>query len=83
GSTEMIIGNGFEAKLLNSKQMGCVSYNNAYFSNGKLSKKNFAKASLAAQQRLESISSKYRKHGWDIALGSSGTVKAIREVLIG
>ncbi|WP_420825433.1 exopolyphosphatase [Vibrio astriarenae] len=83
GSTEMIIGTGFDAKLLNSKQMGCVSYSNAYFSNGKLSKKNFAKASLATQQRLESISSKYRKHGWDIALGSSGTIKAVREVLIG
>lgn len=39
GSTEMIIGKGFEAELVNSKQMGCVSYTDRYFSNGKLSKR--------------------------------------------
>ncbi|KHA60285.1 exopolyphosphatase [Vibrio variabilis] len=83
GSTEMIIGKGFEPELINSKQMGCVSYTNRYFANGKLSKKNFAQATLAAEQRLESIASRYRKKGWDIAFGSSGTIKAIREVFIG
>lgn len=83
GSTEMIIGKGFEPELINSKQMGCVSYTNRYFANGKLSKKNFANASLAAEQKLESIAHRYRKKGWDIAFGSSGTIKAIREVLIG
>lgn len=83
GSTELVIGKGFAADLVNSKQMGCVSYTDRYFANGKLSKKNFAKATLAAEQKLESIASRYRKKGWDIALGSSGTIKAIREVLIG
>ncbi|NIY82748.1 exopolyphosphatase [Vibrio hepatarius] len=83
GSTEMIIGKGFEPELINSKQMGCVSYTNRYFANGKLSKKNFANATLAAEQKLESIAHRYRKKGWEIAFGSSGTIKAIREVLIG
>lgn len=83
GSTEMIIGQEFEPELLNSKQMGCVSFTEQFFNNGKLSRKNFSKAILAAEQRMESIAAKYRKKGWDIALGSSGTIKAIREVLIG
>ncbi|UPQ87432.1 exopolyphosphatase [Vibrio sinaloensis] len=83
GSTEIIIGRGFEPELINSKQMGCVSYTQEHFANGKLSKKNFAKATLAAEQRLESIAHRYKKKGWDIAFGSSGTIKAIREVLIG
>ena len=83
GSTEIIIGQGFDAELVSSKQMGCVSYNNRYFANNKLSKKNFVDAILAAQQRLESIASKYRKKGWKVAFGSSGTTKAIYEVLIG
>ncbi len=83
GSTEMIIGKGFEPDLVNSKQMGCVSFTNAYFANGKLTPKNFSKAVLAAEQRLEPIARKYRKKGWDTAFGSSGTIKAIREVLIG
>ncbi|MGY3688078.1 exopolyphosphatase [Vibrio coralliilyticus] len=82
GSTEMIIGKGFDPELINSKQMGCVSYTKLYFANGKLSRKNFAKAMLAAEQRLESIAHRYCKKGWEIAFGSSGTIKAIREVLI-
>ncbi len=83
GSTELIIGKGFEAKLVNSKQMGCVSFTHKFFSNGKLSKKNFSKAIIAGQQRLEPLASQYRKKGWEAALGSSGTIKAIKEVLIG
>ncbi|MDF2155600.1 exopolyphosphatase [Vibrio sp. CAU 1672] len=83
GSTEMIIGQEFEADLLNSKRMGCVNFTEHYFKNGKLSRKNFNKAILSAEQKLESIAGKYQKKGWDIALGSSGTIKAIREVLLG
>lgn len=81
GSTELIIGKGFEAKLVNSKQMGCVSFTQTFFSNGKLTPKNFSKAIIAAQQRLEPLAAQYRKKGWEAALGSSGTIKAIKEVL--
>lgn len=83
GSTEIIIGEAFEPHLLNSKQLGCVSYTNKFFHNGKLSKNNFSHAILAAEQKLESLSQPYKKLGWDATLGSSGTIKAIRDVLIG
>ncbi|QMV13489.1 exopolyphosphatase [Vibrio spartinae] len=83
GSTEMVIGQGFEAQLVNSLQMGCVSYNQRFFPQGKLSKKRFAQAFVAAQQKLESVARQYRKKGWQSAFGSSGTIKAVREVLIG
>ncbi|WP_104400521.1 exopolyphosphatase [Vibrio penaeicida] len=82
GSTEMIIGTGFEPTMINSKRMGCVSFTDKYFTNGKLNRKNFTKAEIAVEQRLESLTNKYIKHGWDVAIGSSGTTKAIREVLI-
>ncbi len=83
GSTELIIGQGFEAELVNSKQMGCVSFTERFFANGKLNKKNFSQAMLATQQRLESIVPIYKKKGWQMAFGSSGTIKAIREVVVG
>ncbi|WP_260259705.1 exopolyphosphatase [Vibrio intestinalis] len=83
GSTEIIFGTGFEPSLVNSKRMGCVSFTKQYFANGKLSNRNFNNAVLAAEQKLESLAHRYRKKGWSIAFGSSGTVKAIREVLIG
>lgn len=83
GSTELIIGNDFEPELLNSKQMGCVNFTSRFFANGKITKKNINKAITACEQKLESIASSYRKKGWQIAYGSSGSIKAIREVLIG
>lgn len=83
GSTELIVGHEFEAEHLNSKQMGCVSYTDRFFPQGKLSQKRFNQAILAAEQKLEALSQTYRNYGWDAALGSSGTIKAIREVIIG
>lgn len=82
GSTELVIGEGFEAELVNSQQMGCVSYAHRYFSDGKLNTKNFAAANLAALRELEFLAKQYKRHGWELTLGSSGTVKAIRECLI-
>ena len=83
GSTELIIGRGFEPQIVNSKQMGCVSFTKAYFAKGKITKKLFNKAVLAAQQRLEPIAEQYRNAGWEVAFGSSGTIKSIRGVLVG
>ncbi|OLQ75869.1 exopolyphosphatase [Photobacterium proteolyticum] len=83
GSTELVIGEDFNTHLLYSKHMGCVSYNQHYFAKGKISAKNMATAKLAAQQKMESIANQYRNKGWQYAVGSSGTIKAIREVLIG
>ncbi|WP_299015672.1 exopolyphosphatase [uncultured Photobacterium sp.] len=83
GSTELVIGEKFDTHLAYSKHMGCVSYNQYYFVKDKINAKNMAAATLAAEQKMESIASQYRKKGWKYAVGSSGTIKAIREVLIG
>ncbi|MCE0493200.1 exopolyphosphatase [Vibrio salinus] len=83
GSTEMIIGQGFEPQLVNSLQMGCVSYTERFFSKGKLTEKAFHKATLAAEQKLEALAALYRRLGWNTAFGSSGTTKAIKEAIIG
>jgi exopolyphosphatase/guanosine-5'-triphosphate,3'-diphosphate pyrophosphatase len=83
GSTELVIGDNFDPLLVNSKRMGCVSYNERFFPKGAISSKQFAAAQLATRQKLESLASQYRQAGWQVALGASGTVKAIREVIIG
>lgn len=83
GSTEMVIGSGFKAELVNSLQMGCVSFTNRFFAQGKISNKQLHEAILAAQQKLERVGSIYRYKGWQTAFGSSGTIKAVRDVLIG
>ncbi|MGF1867913.1 exopolyphosphatase [Enterovibrio norvegicus] len=82
GSTELVIGRDFYAALTNSKHMGCVSYNARFFRDGQISAKRFTSAQLAAELKLESIARQYIRYGWNDAVGSSGSIKAIREVLI-
>ena len=77
GSTEFIIGQGFEAKLLRSLQMGCVSYTKRFFAKGELTQSAFKKAITAAQQELEMIDKKFRNLGWQSCIGSSGTARII------
>lgn len=81
GSTELVIGEDFEPKLVESRRMGCVSFANLYFPDGSISKENFCRARLAAVQKLETLAWQYRLKGWQFALGASGTIKAACEVL--
>ncbi len=81
GSTELIIGNGFEPQQLESLHLGCVTLTQRFFADGKLSAKRFERARLYAAQELEPIQVAYRKAGWDLVVGSSGTVRAIAEAL--
>jgi exopolyphosphatase/guanosine-5'-triphosphate,3'-diphosphate pyrophosphatase len=82
GSTEMVIGEDFEPKLVESRRMGCVSFANLYFPGGVISKENFRRARLAAAQKLETMAWQYRLTGWQFALGASGSIKAACEVLL-
>lgn len=82
GSTELIIGRGTEAKLLHSCNMGCVSLSERFFPNGEITAQGFQRASLFSAQQLESIRIRYLKAGWQMAIGSSGTVKALSQCAI-
>ncbi|GAB3028104.1 exopolyphosphatase [Bowmanella dokdonensis] len=77
GSTEFIIGTGFKPVLLRSLQMGCVNFTQRFFKAGELKAKYFSKAIMAARQELEMIDRKYRQLGWDVCIGTSGTIKTI------
>ena len=81
GSTECIIGTGFEPQLTESLYMGCVSWSLRYFPDGKVDKSGLRSAELAARQELSSMVREYRALGWDEAVGSSGTARAIEEIL--
>jgi exopolyphosphatase/guanosine-5'-triphosphate,3'-diphosphate pyrophosphatase len=81
GSTELIVGTGFEPLHLESLDLGCVTLTQRMFADGKLSQKRFDRARLFAAQELEPIQAAYRRAGWDLVAGSSGTVRAIAEAL--
>ncbi len=81
GSTEFIIGSNFHPHNLESLYMGCVSYSLRYFPEGRVDKRRLREAELAALAELEAIGLPYRESGWDEAVGSSGTAKAITDLL--
>lgn len=82
GSTELIIGRGAQPKLMESVSLGCVTHTQLYFGNGEINKQNFRKARLAARVQLEFLERRYRRTGWDIALGASGTIRGVWRVLM-
>ncbi|WP_339804685.1 exopolyphosphatase [uncultured Marinobacter sp.] len=81
GSTEFIIGERFEARELESLHMGCVSFRNRYFGDGKISRRQMDRAITHASQELLNIRNPYRSLGWQSAVGSSGSIKAVSSVL--
>jgi exopolyphosphatase/guanosine-5'-triphosphate,3'-diphosphate pyrophosphatase len=82
GSTELVIGENFEPHLVESRRMGCVSFAQLYFPGGVINRDNFQRARMAAVQKLETLAWQYRIHGWNVALGASGSIKAAHEVLL-
>ena len=81
GSTEFIIGRNFSPLQLESLYMGCVSHSLKFFPRGRIDKQGMKEAELAARKELQTIVSAYRLAGWDEAVGSSGTAKAIVDLL--
>jgi exopolyphosphatase/guanosine-5'-triphosphate,3'-diphosphate pyrophosphatase len=80
GSTELIIGEGYEPQYLESLSIGCVGVSQDHFDEGRLSQKRFDRARIAARLELQPIEATFRRRGWARALGSSGTVRAAHDV---
>ncbi|HSD44922.1 MAG TPA: exopolyphosphatase, partial [Burkholderiales bacterium] len=83
GSTEFVVGTGYEPELMESLPMGCVSYSMRFFPDGRIEKSGMKKAELAASNEIERIARDFRRAGWKEAVASSGTAKAIGAVLAG
>ena len=80
GSTEIVIGLGLEPLEMESVQYGCVSLTRKFFADGRLTRKRWNKAVDCVMADMQELQMRYRKTGWDTAIGSSGTVLAITEI---
>lgn len=80
GSTEIIIGQGPNALLLESVQFGCVSLTKRFFGKGKISFKRWSKGMAAVMAEMQELRLRYLATGWQTAIGSSGTVLAVSEI---
>lgn len=81
GSTELIIGQGYESLYTESLEMGCVTGSQRFFDDGNLTKSRWKKAMTAAKLELMPIERSYRSVGWEAVSGASGTIKAIGKVI--
>ena len=80
GSTELVIGEGMRPLEMESLQYGCVSLTRRFFGDGKLSRKRWKKALSSVLVDLQELRLRYLGMGWDTAIGSSGTIRAVEEI---
>ncbi|WP_301102801.1 exopolyphosphatase [Propionivibrio sp.] len=81
GSTEFIIGKKLDPLVMESLFMGCVSYSLRFFPDGKVDRKRFFEAEVSAAREVQTIVLEYRRIGWTEAVASSGTARAIADLL--
>ena len=82
GSTELIIGSGYQPLHLESVSIGCVSLSLKFFKDGSITRKRMRKAITEGRRHLEPYEKAYRRIGWEQAVGSSGTIRTIEKVVL-
>jgi len=81
GSTEFIIGEGFSGLRRDSINMGCVSFSQRFFGDGLITKSRMKMAMLTVSSYLRSIQRPYQKTGWVEAVGASGTIRCVANIV--
>ena len=81
GSTEFIIGHGLKPHERESLHMGCVNFSQRFFAKGVIDKAALKAAEMAARVEVDRIAKEFSKANWQQAIGSSGTARALREIL--
>jgi len=81
GSTEFIIGRGFEPERLESLSIGCVGMTQRFFRDGSITKAGLDAAEMVARSEIEAIAGAFAIGAWHEAFGSSGTAVALADIL--
>ncbi|MBM3117177.1 Ppx/GppA family phosphatase [Jeongeupia naejangsanensis] len=81
GSTELIIGRQFDAQTMESVLLGCVSWSQRFFPDGRITEATLRAAELAACEMLEPVAGQFGAQHWQAAIGTSGTARSIADVL--
>ncbi|MGS0682784.1 Ppx/GppA phosphatase family protein [Shewanella sp. 125m-7] len=80
-STEFIIGDGNKVLLKTSLAMGCVTFNEAFFSKFPLQQLDFDDAKAQVKRVLGEQLSALKTLGWHCVVGASGSVQSVVELL--
>lgn len=80
-STEMILGQNYEARRMESYRLGSVAWSTKYFARGQFTAAAFKTAEIAAKAVLDEALDTFPPTEWTVAYGSSGTVSAVADML--
>ncbi len=80
-STELIVGQGVEPRVMESYRVGSIAWSTRYFPLGQFTAHAFQMAEIAAKAVLDEALTTHHKNNWDVAYGSAGTVGAVGDVL--
>ena len=81
GSTELILGCGLEVERVESFGIGTVRQSLSFFAGGRIDAASFDAAILSARSQFEEAAALFAPEYWSRAYGSSGTMRAIGEVI--
>lgn len=81
GSTEFIVGQGLKPLECESLHMGSINFSTRFFADGVIDKSALKAAETAARVEVERIAKGFSRSNWQQAVGSSGTARALREIL--
>lgn len=81
GSTEFIIGTHFNPHTMTSTEMGCVAMSQSFDLISEINPERFRHAVNSCRLVLRPHVPKLRALGWDKAIGASGSIKAICDII--
>ncbi len=81
GSTEFIRGKGEDVERVESFSVGTVGQSLTFFPGGAITANHFDAAILSARSHFEDVKTHYNKRHWQAAYCSSGTMRAIAEII--
>ena len=81
GSTELVLGRGPDIERVESFSVGTVKQSLSFFIDGRIDAGSFEAAILSARSHFEDAAPPYHPQFWRNAYGSSGTIRALAEII--
>ncbi|MEE4638448.1 MAG: Ppx/GppA phosphatase family protein [Wenzhouxiangella sp.] len=77
GSTELVVGETLDPVLAESLAFGCVATTRQAFPDGQITPERWRRSKRSILGALRAFSARFRAYGWEQAVGSSGTMRAV------
>ena len=81
GSTEFLIGKSGEMIEANSLKLGAIRLTDQFFKEDPLDAKSVNRCRLYVEVYIHPMAREVRKHGFEVAVGSSGTILTIAQMI--